>query len=255
MLSSASNNNDLVSIIMPCFNSANFIQESIDSVLSQTYHNFELIIIDDASNDNSLDIIKSFSDNRIKIIELKKNQGAGVSRNKGIEMAQGRFIAFLDSDDIWHKDKLSLQIKFMLNNKYHLTYTNYQCFDKSGIRNTKYPPESTSYDNLLYCNVIGCLTAIYDSHLIGKQYMPLIRKRQDMGLWLNIMKKYGPAYCLPKTLAYYRIDSGMTQNKISAAIYQWIFYRKELKFNIFKSTKYFIGYAYNGLIKNKVKSK
>ncbi len=77
----------------------------------------------------------------------------------------------------------------MLNNKYHLTYTNYQCFDKSGIKNTKHPPKSTNYDNLLYCNVIGCLTAIYDSHLVGKQYMPLIRKRQDMGLWLNIMKK------------------------------------------------------------------
>lgn len=244
-----SNDNSLVSIIMPCFNSASFIQESINSVLSQTYHNFELIIIDDASKDNSLDIIKSFNDERIKIIELETNQGAGLSRNKGIEVAQGRFIAFLDSDDLWHKDKLSLQINFMKDNGYHLTYTYYQCFDKSGLKNIKHPPESTNYNDLLYCNVIGCLTAIYDTQLIGKQYMPLIRKRQDMGLWLKIMKDHGPAYCLPNILAFYRLDSGMTQNKANAALYQWIFYRQELKFNILKSTKYFIGYAYNGLIK------
>lgn len=249
MLLNTSNNNALVSIIMPCFNSEKFIKESINSVLSQTYHDFELIIIDDASKDNSLDIIRSFNDHRIKILELTTNQGAGFSRNKGIELAQGRFIAFLDSDDIWHKDKLLLQISFMKDNGYHLTYTHYQCFDKLGMKNIKHPPDSTNYNSLLYCNVIGCLTAIYDTQITGKQYMPLIRKRQDMGLWLQIMKEYGPAYCLPKVLAYYRLDSGMTQNKANAALYQWFFYRKELKFNILKSIKYFIGYAYNGLVK------
>ncbi|SUC11881.1 glycosyl transferase family protein [Proteus mirabilis] len=120
----------LVSIIMPCFNSEKYISEAIESVLKQTYSNFELIIIDDNSTDSTLKIINSFRDNRITIISFDENQGAGVARNKGIEVANGRFIAFLDSDDLWSKNKLEAQIKFMLDNNYHLTYSYYQCFDK-----------------------------------------------------------------------------------------------------------------------------
>ncbi|EEI50021.1 glycosyltransferase family 2 protein [Proteus mirabilis] len=239
----------LVSIIMPCFNSEKYISEAIESVLKQTYSNFELIIIDDNSTDSTLKIINSFRDNRITIISFDENQGAGVARNKGIEVANGRFIAFLDSDDLWSKNKLEAQIKFMLDNNYHLTYSYYQCFDKNGISNIKTPPLSISYNKLLYCNIIGCLTAIYDSYIIGKQYMPLIRKRQDMGLWLKILKQYGDAYCLPYVLASYRTDSGMTKNKFNAALYQWKFYKHELKFNLIKSLYYFIGYTYNGLFK------
>lgn len=239
----------LVSVIMPCFNSSKYIEQSIDSVLSQRYRNIELIIIDDASTDNSIDIINSYTDHRIKLITLDKNHGAGFARNKGIDLANGRFIAFLDSDDIWKENKLELQIPFMLENRYALTYTYYQQFSAIGIGKKVQPPLSVNYNELVYCNVIGCLTAVYDTILLGKQYMPLIRKRQDMGLWLNILSQCDIAYCLPHILSEYRTDSGMTKNKLSAAKSQWLFYRTELKFGILKTLITFIKYAYKGIIK------
>ncbi|WP_272672291.1 MULTISPECIES: glycosyltransferase family 2 protein [unclassified Providencia] len=240
---------ELVSIIMPCYNAEQYIKESINSVINQTYKNFELIIIDDLSTDRSIDIIKSFNDDRIKLIQLTQNGGAGVARNTGIEAACGRFIAFLDSDDLWRPNKLEIQLEYMLSGSYPLSYTQYQKFTQEGKGKLVIPPNTVTYNELLYCNVIGCLTAIYDTKIVGKQFMPLIRKRQDMGLWLKILSQGHTAYCCPQVLADYRTDSGMTQNKLDAAKYQWKFYRQELNFNIIKSTKYFIGYAIKGVIR------
>ncbi|CAM8291886.1 glycosyltransferase family 2 protein [Morganella morganii] len=240
---------ELVSIIMPCYNAEQYIKESINSVINQTYKNFELIIVDDLSTDRSIDIIKSFNDDRIKLIQLTQNGGAGVARNAGIEAARGRFIAFLDSDDLWRPNKLEIQLKHMLSGNYPLSYTQYQKFTQEGKGKLVIPPNTVTYNELLYCNVIGCLTAIYDTKIVGKQFMPLIRKRQDMGLWLKILSQGHTAYCCPQVLADYRTDSGMTQNKLDAAKYQWRFYRQELNFNIIKSTKYFIGYAIKGVIR------
>lgn len=240
---------ELVSIIMPCYNAEQYIKDSINSVLNQTYPHFELIIIDDLSTDNSINIINSFSDNRIKLIQLTQNGGAGVARNTGIEAAQGRFIAFLDSDDLWRPNKLEVQLNHMIEGNYPLSYTQYQKFTQEGKGKLVIPPNTVTYNELLYCNIIGCLTAVYDTKILGKQFMPLIRKRQDMGLWLKILAQGHTAYCCPQVLADYRTDSGMTQNKIDAAKYQWKFYRQELSFNIIKSTKYFIGYAIKGIIR------
>ncbi|MTC44403.1 glycosyltransferase [Providencia sp. wls1922] len=240
---------ELVSIIMPCYNAEQYIKESINSVINQTYKNFELIIVDDLSTDRSIDIIKSFNDDRIKLIQLTQNGGAGVARNTGIEAACGRFIAFLDSDDLWRPNKLEIQLEYMLSGSYPLSYTQYQKFTQEGKGKLVIPPNTVTYNELLYCNVIGCLTAIYDTKIVGKQFMPLIRKRQDMGLWLKILSQGHTAYCCPQVLADYRTDSGMTQNKLDAAKYQWKFYRQELNFNIIKSTKYFIGYAIKGVIR------
>ncbi|UNH26579.1 glycosyltransferase [Moellerella wisconsensis] len=240
---------ELVSIIMPCYNASHYIKDSINSVLNQTYQNFELIIIDDLSTDDSINIINSYSDSRIKLIQLTQNSGAGIARNTGIEAAQGRFIAFLDSDDLWRQNKLEVQLEYMKKGQYPLTYTQYQKFSQLGKGKLVIPPNTVTYNELLYCNVIGCLTAIYDTTILGKQFMPLIRKRQDMGLWLKILSQGHTAYCCPQVLADYRTDSGMTQNKLNAAKYQWMFYRQELNFNIIKSTKYFIGYAIKGVIR------
>ncbi|WP_342135315.1 glycosyltransferase family 2 protein [Providencia rettgeri] len=240
---------ELVSIIMPCYNAEQYIKDSINSVLNQTYPHFELIIIDDLSTDNSINIINSFSDNRIKLIQLTQNGGAGVARNTGIEAAQGRFIAFLDSDNLWRPNKLEVQLSHMIEGNYPLSYTQYQKFTQEGKGKLVIPPNTVTYNELLYCNIIGCLTAVYDTKILGKQFMPLIRKRQDMGLWLKILAQGHTAYCCPQVLADYRTDSGMTQNKIDAAKYQWKFYRQELSFNIIKSTKYFIGYAIKGIIR------
>ncbi|UNH23496.1 glycosyltransferase family 2 protein [Moellerella wisconsensis] len=240
---------ELVSIIMPCYNASHYIKDSINSVLNQTYQNFELIIIDDLSTDDSINIINSYSDSRIKLIQLTQNSGAGIARNTGIEAAQGRFIAFLDSDDLWRQNKLEVQLEYMKKGQYPLTYTQYQKFSQLGKGKLVIPPNTVTYNELLYCNVIGCLTAIYDTTILGKQFMPLIRKRQDMGLWLKILSQGHTAYCCPQVLADYRTDSGMTQNKLNVAKYQWMFYRQELNFNIIKSTKYFIGYAIKGVIR------
>jgi len=242
----------LVSVIMPSYNSSEYITESIESVINQSYQNWELLITDDCSNDNTQKIVKEYciTDKRIKLFINKENGGAGVARNNSIENASGRFIAFLDADDQWLPEKLTKQIAFMLKNKYEFTFTAYQKLENGQLRGAVTPPESTTYTKLLSSNVIGCLTAIYDTQALGKVYMPLIRKRQDMGLWLSILERVPKAYCIPSTLALYRIDSGMTQNKLEILKWQWLFYREVIKLNIFKATYHFFIYSVKGFLKH-----
>lgn len=241
----------LVSIIMPSFNSEATIAESIESVQSQSYLNWELIITDDVSTDNTLFIIESFAknDSRIKVHTLDCNSGAGVARNKSIEKSNGRFIAFLDSDDLWVNEKLTVQIPFMLSRKIPFSFSFYDKFTSDGDCGTVEAPMTASYDLLLYNNVIGCLTAIYDTSILGKCYMPSIRKRQDLGLWLSILDRGYIAQCVPQVLAKYRIDTGMTRNKFSVLKYQWEFYRSVLKLGYIKSLYTFSLYAYYGTVK------
>ncbi|EGQ9770503.1 glycosyltransferase family 2 protein [Vibrio alginolyticus] len=247
----------LVSIIMPTYNSTDTVVESIQSVLSQTYKNWELIIVDDRSTDNTWQVIQTYADkyDNIRVYQNKENLGAGASRNFAIEKAKGRFIAFLDSDDLWTEDKLSEQIAFMLENDYPLTYTHYSRFTSEEELSVVTAPEYTTYKKLMYSNVIGCLTAVYDAQALGKRYMPLIRKRQDMGLWLDILKDTPKAYCLPKPLAKYRMDSGMTANKFSVLSYQWKFYRDVVGLSLPRSLFTFSVYAVKGTMKHRTKRK
>ena len=242
----------LVSVIMPAYNSESHISESIESVLSQTYSNWELLITDDLSSDKTREIVKQFciNDKRIKLFINAENGGAGVARNYSIEQAQGRYIAFLDSDDIWHKDKLSKQINFMEENGVGLSYTAYQKIENNELKGIVNPPLHTSYKKLLNGNVIGCLTAVYDTEQVGKQFMPLIRKRQDMGLWLQILKVIPKAYCLQEVLAYYRVDSGMTQNKLKILRWQWRFYRDVVHLGFFSAAYRFFIYSIKGFLKH-----
>ncbi|QWV04245.1 glycosyltransferase [Pseudoalteromonas shioyasakiensis] len=241
----------LVSIIMPAYNSEKYISESIESVLKQTYHNWELLITDDRSQDSTRTIVESYlkKDARIKLFINTENSGAGAARNNSIKQANGRFIAFLDSDDLWLPKKLELQIKFMLNNNFAFTYTAYQKFNIKNRLGIVNPPLSTNYKKLLRSNVIGCLTAIYDVNILGKRYMPLIRKRQDMGLWLEILKDTDTAYCLSNVLSLYRVDSGMTQNKFKVLLWQWRFYREVVELSYLTSVKYFFMYILYGFKK------
>lgn len=247
----------LVSVIMPTYNSTGTVVESIQSVLSQTYKNWELIIVDDRSTDNTWQVIQTYADkyDNIRVYQNKENLGAGASRNFAIEKAKGRFIAFLDSDDLWTEDKLSEQIAFMLENDYPLTYTHYSRFTSEEELSVVTAPEYTTYKKLMYSNVIGCLTAVYDTEALGKRYMPLIRKRQDMGLWLDILKDTPKAYCLPKPLAKYRMDSGMTANKFSVLSYQWKFYRDVVGLSLPRSLFTFSVYAVKGTMKHRTKRK
>ncbi|MBQ4888540.1 glycosyltransferase family 2 protein [Shewanella sp. MMG014] len=242
----------LISIVMPCYNSEAYIESAIKSVLCQTYENFELLITDDCSSDSTCLIVERLSskDSRIKFHKLDKNCGAGRARNNCINLAEGRFIAFLDADDLWVNNKLELQLAFMLENKYEFTYTFYQKFTSEKCLSVVTAPLVTSYNKLLYSNVIGCLTVIYDTERIGKLYMPLIRKRQDLGLWLEILNILPHAYCLPLNLARYRIDSGMTSNKFTVLSYQWRFYRNVIGLSLSKSLFAFCVYSVKGLLKS-----
>lgn len=246
-----------VAIIMPSYNSEKFIVESVESVLAQTYSNWELIIVDDCSPDSSNHIIMKYvdSDHRIKLIKLEKNSGPAVARNTAIEAANGRYIAFLDSDDVWLPNKLEKQIKFMQDNDLAFTYSSYRLVGEDnehlGVFIIK---DKISYFDMLKTCSVGCLTAIYDTEKIGKQYMPLILKRQDYGLWLKILKLIGETRGILEPLATYRIrKNSVSSNKVKAAKYQWKIYREIEKLSFLKSLYYFAFYAYNGVTKYKNK--
>lgn len=246
-----------VTIIMPSYDSEKFIIESVESVLAQTYSNWELIIVDDCSPDDSNRIITKYVDNdsRIKLIKLQKNSGPAVARNTAIEAASGRYIAFLDSDDVWLPNKLEKQIKFMQDNDLAFTYSSYKLVGEDnedlGLFITK---DKISYLDMLKTCSVGCLTAIYDTEKIGKQYMPLILKRQDYGLWLKILKLIGETKGILEPLATYRLrKNSVSSNKVKAAKYQWKIYREIEKLSFLKSLYYFAFYAYNGVTKYKNK--
>ena len=245
----------LVSIITPMYNSERFIEPTIKSVQHQTYQNWEMIIVDDASTDGSYEIIKSFSikDERIRVIKLDFQQGPAVARNKGIKKASGRYIAFLDSDDLWMPEKLKKQLEFMDNHKAPFSFTAYQKIEENG----KYRGQvninkmQIGYSDLLKTNHIGCLTAMIDTKLLGgKLYMPLIEKRHDHGLWLSILKQGHTAYGLNEILAAYRCRKGsISHNKINILHHQWKLYREVERLGLIRSMYYMIYCIWYGIIK------
>ncbi|MDE6860124.1 MAG: glycosyltransferase [Duncaniella sp.] len=249
----------LVSIITPSYNCAKFIGETIESILAQTYTNWELLITDDCSSDNSYGIISEYAkkDNRIKLFSLEKNSGAGVARNNSIEKASGRFIAFCDSDDRWYPEKLEKQLAFMANNEYALTYTSYDTTDENGniVGYVNCLPV-LNYNKMLRDNGIGCLTAIYDASKIGKYYMPSIRKRQDWCLWLSMIKNIGAAYGLQEPLAFYRVRTGsISSNKLEMLRHNYNVYHTILGYNPLTSIillgGYFLPYYFYKKFKQK----
>lgn len=248
-----------VSIITPSFNCADYITDTIEAIRAQTYTDWELLITDDCSTDNSRYVIQSFTekDPRVKLFELDKNSGAGVARNKSIEAASGRFIAFCDSDDRWYPEKLEKQLEFMVQGGYHLTYTSYDTCDESGkiIGYVECLPKLT-FPKIIRDDGIGCLTAIYDAERIGKHYLPSIRKRQDWCLWIDIIRKHGAAYGIQTPLALYRVRKGsISSNKIALLRYNYDVYNKILHFNplisLMMLSGYFLPYYFYKKLKQK----
>lgn len=244
-----------VSIITPLYNCSDFLDKTIQSVLSQTYKNWEMILVDDFSTDSSLAIAQSYAaqDDRIKVIRLKENSGAAVARNTAIEAATGRFIAFLDSDDLWLPKKLEKQIYFMLEKNIAFSYTAYFSIDEyDAIQEKMGVPEKIQYKELLKTCVIGCLTVIYDAEKIGKYHMPTSTKREDFATWLNILKKIDFAYGLPEPLAKYRIyDKQSSAKKVKMAKENWLLYRNIEKLDLFQACYYFTHYAIRGILRKK----
>lgn len=195
----------LVSIIMPSYNTGKYIGDSIKSVLSQTYEDWELIIVDDDSNDDTLKVIETFNDNRIKVFHNDKHYGAAYSRNKALREAKGKWIAFLDSDDLWMPEKLEKQMDFMLTNDIHFSYTNYERVDELGRKKNKLVtgPKIIGNRDLFNYNWMGCLTVMYDAEFVGRIQIENILRTNDYAMWLIIIQKCD-CYLLDETLALYR---------------------------------------------------
>ena len=243
----------LVSIITPSYNSAKFISETIESVLAQSYQNWEMIIVDDHSSDNSIRIIKNYikKGTPIKLITLNKNRGVAHARNVGLANAKGEYITFLDSDDVWSKDKLNKQITFMENNNYILTYTAYHKINESGEKiGSVNVPVNVDYKKMLKSNYIACSSAIVKKELLDDIYFPPLKLRQDHAFWLSLLKKGIIAYGLNKPLLHYRVrKKSISSNKAVAAYYQWKLYREFEKFPIYKSVWYLLNYSILGIVK------
>lgn len=236
----------LVSIIMPTYNCAKFIGETIESIQAQTYSSWELIIIDDCSIDNTKEVVERYVelDKRITYNCLEKNSGAAMARTTAMNLANGEYMAFCDSDDIWTSNKLEKQLKFMKKNNYAFTCTAYEQIDENSNSLDKIikPKERCDYNRLLLDCPVGNSTVMYNVKKMGKFEVPNIRKRNDDALWLQMLKKEKYIYGMPDVLMKYRIrKNSISSNKFKVIKYHWILYRDVEHLSIFRSL-FHIGY-------------
>lgn len=248
----------MVSIITPAYNSALYLAETIESVIAQKYYDWEMLIVDDCSSDYTRDIITDYHqrDPRIKLLETKQNSGTAKARNIGIDAASGDYIAFLDSDDLWDKDKLAIQLEKMKTEQVLFSFTSYFVMSQSGrpLATVRAPKEVTYADLLKGCN-IGCSTVIYNVKELGKQYflLPSPKAREDYILWLRLSKvlQQGKLVGITQPLTTYRKHiGGISSKKSRAAINQWRVYREIEKLHFLPSVFYFVHYTINGLKKH-----
>lgn len=236
------------------YNAEKTIEQAIDSVLNQTYRNWEMIIVDDKSTDRSVEIVNEYvlKDSRIKLYRLDKNVGTPYfARNYATDNANGELIAFLDSDDIWLPEKLEKQVGYMLKNDYNIVYSYYERISHEGVRSGRIIKSLNRVDikTILRGNPIGCLTAIYDKGKVGKLYQ-INHKHEDYIMWISVMQRGFVAYCYPEVLALYRISNNSVSNsKIKMAIVTWNIYRKVFKLNFFRASKSFVSYSLTGILK------
>ena len=245
--------NPLISIITPSFNSAKFIAETIQSVLNQTYQQWEMIIVDDCSSDETVSIIEKIAnkDSRIQLIKLEKNSGTGIARVTALAKANGNYIAFIDADDLWKPNKLAVQIDFMKANNLPFTFSFYDCINEEGqsLHKRIEAPLHLSYQQLFFCNYVGNLTGIYDVNYFGKIAVSSIRKRQDWMMWLTILKKIKFAQPVPESLAYYRIrENSISASKLDLVKHNFSVYRRHHRLNLIGATFCMIGFLFTQLI-------
>lgn len=228
-------NSPLVSIITPTCNSADFIKHTIDSILAQTMTDWELLLVDDASQDATVKILQQYAsaDQRITVIIMDQNGGAARARNAAIERACGRYIAFCDSDDTWAPTKLERQVGFMQQRKCALSYTSYyRCREDGTPYREVHCPAKVTYRQECRYNSIACLTAMYDSEQTGKVFMPLLRKRQDWGLWIKVLERCAEGEGLDEPLAYYRRRKGsLSKGRLSTLRGNLLLFRQVLGFS------------------------
>lgn len=247
---------NLVSIVMPAFNAGATIEESVNSVIDQTYSNWELIIVNDGSKDNTFQLISDLSknDDRIRIINKEQNEGISAARNTAISLARGRYLCFLDSDDLWKPHKLDVQISSMNSNPDNFfVCSGYELINNdSEIVNKKFtPPSLITFSSQLYGSKIGCLTVMIDRKIVEEVVMLNI-KHEDYVAWQSILKKHGNAVGLSESLAFYRVgNDSVSSNKLKTIGWQYNNYVKYLHISRFSSLFYTVCYIFNGIFKYK----
>ena len=240
----------LVSIIMPTYNCAPFIEAAVQSVLAQTYPSWELLIVDDCSTDNTKEILAPYlaQHPNIHYSCLAKNSGPAAARSQALKQAQGDYIAFLDSDDLWAPDKLSRQLAFMREKHIAFSATGYEPIreDGSGTGIALIPPAQTDYNKMLRLSCpVGNLTIIYDRRVVGDMQVPPIKKRNDFALWLQVLHKTPVCYGLPDVLAKYRLRANsVSRNKLKLLPHHWHLYRHIEKLSVLKSAWYILCWAW-----------
>ena len=241
-----------VSIITPVFNSSKFLEQTIGSVFSQTFTDWEWMITDDSSSDDSVEMIQKFNDSRIKLIIAAKNGGAGHARNLSLEKASGRFITFLDADDFWEPNFLEEMVSFMNKENAELAYSNYARCDENlnpVIEDFKADKEVT-FNNLLKTCRLSLLSSMYDSARVGKEFFPEGSKREDHVMWLNLLKKIPVGKPFPKTMAKYRMHAAsISRRKTNIIKDQYLVYKDYMNFSTLKSMYYTANWALNGFMK------
>lgn len=241
----------LVSVVIPTFNSEKYISDTIISVQNQSYQNWEIILVDDGSTDATRTIITPFlTDKRIQFYPLENNSGTGVARNFGVSKAVGKYIAFLDADDLWKPEKLEKQIIFLQKNNLPFTFSFYDCIDEQGnsLNKRVEAPRNLSYTQLFFCNYVGNLTGIYDVDFFGKIAISTIRKRQDWMHWLTILKKIKTAKPVPESLAIYRIrENSLSTSKTALIQYNFAVYRQFHGFNLVLAVFCMLGFLFTQL--------
>jgi teichuronic acid biosynthesis glycosyltransferase TuaG len=245
----------MVSIITPSYNCSRFITDTVESVLSQSYVDWEMIIVDDCSIDNSVEIIERIIDDnpKIRLIKLENNVGSAQSRNAALEVANGRFIAFLDSDDIWHPDKLEKQVEFMLKRKAPISFTSYELIDENGASKNHiiHSVEKLTQIDYLKNTIIGFSTSMIDTQMVGNSFRMMdIRTRQDASLWITLLGKGFIAQGINEVLMKYRVHSqSISANKVKAAKQVWNLYFNLHGLGFLKSIYCFSFYVFNAVKK------
>lgn len=234
----------LVSIILPTYNTSKYIRETIESVLNQTYTNWELIVTDDCSSDGTVQIVEEYIkvDQRIKLFKLNRNSGAAVARNCSIDNAQGRYIAFIDSDDWWYPNKLEMQLDFMSRNHYEFVFSAFEYADELlKVIGVSFKPKRISFCSLKRGNSIGTPGVLYDTQRIGKVFMPNFKTGEDWATWLQIVKLTKYAYSINQPLWKYRLVQGSLSSDKMTQVYNNIkLYRQVLGYSILTSLLFFI---------------
>jgi len=249
------NHGNLVSIIMPAYNSEKFICSGIKSVLLQTYQDWELLIVNDCSQDNTSVIVQKYchQDSRIKLFHNEKNSGPAMTRNNAINRANGRFIAFLDSDDIWLPQKLDKQVGAMLEKGSVFTYTGYHRISEDGMVTGRFisVPPHLNYSQLLRNTAILTSSVVLDTYAIGKIQMKNTYY-DDYACWLEILKRGYLAHSIDADLVEYRVASlSVSRNKINSAKQVWNTYRSVERLGPIASAWCFAGYMLNAIQKYK----